>query len=181
MKTHKLFLVVGSFGVGKTTVCSAYPEFTADEYRLRLNAFKNLYIYGFTLRGLDTLQEAKRGLTKPQIVEELRKDSDKNLLLHGTFFQYKTDIFNFSQSHELHVIHLDVDLETNLERLRVRNPKFDEVKTRKRIGQKHREVASFLRSCEEAEGVIVHRVDGTGAAPKVKNAAWKVILKNLTR
>jgi dephospho-CoA kinase len=181
MKTHKIFLVVGSFGVGKTTVCSAYPKHViADTFKLRLSNFNNLYVYGYNLRGLDSLNDSKRPVSKQALATDLALCTKQNFLLHGTFYQYRTDIVNFSQTHELHVLYLVTDLETNIERLRGRNPRFDEPKTRIRITAKHREVASFIRSCEESN-VIIHRIDANQSAAHVKSAAWKLILKNLTK
>jgi len=104
------FMLVGNYGVGKSTLIK---EPVLDRDGILLKTDDNLWVLGKTIIGADSLSS----LSKKDVMEEVVRHTDKNIIITGNYYCQQTDVIKLSESFNVVIIYLKTSFVENVRRI----------------------------------------------------------------
>tara|TARA_R110002153_G_scaffold17292_3_gene59993 strand:+ start:4722 stop:5231 length:510 start_codon:yes stop_codon:yes gene_type:complete len=107
------FMLVGNYGVGKSTLIK---EPVLDRQTILLKTHENIWVLGKTIIGADSLSSMK----KEDVINELVKHTDKNIIITGNYYSQQTDVIKLSEGFNVVIIYLKTSFAENVKRIAMR-------------------------------------------------------------
>jgi len=106
-------MLVGNYGVGKSTLIK---EPVLERQTILLKTHENIWVLGKTIIGADSLSKMK----KEQVIIEVAKHTDKNIIIAGNYYCQQTDVIKLSEIFNVVIIYLKTCFEENVKRIAMR-------------------------------------------------------------
>lgn len=161
-KIGTIFLIVGNFGVGKTSLVKGSGKQAGYFYNLQ-NGFK---LFGGS-RGADDIRGGKK------LALEALKNEKGNIIVTGVFYQKQIDIIRYKINHNLNVIFLLTEKKTNRQRQEKRGGKFNE----RNWATMHNAINSLKKFCVK-QNVNFIEIDNNREIEVVRSELFEYINKN---
>jgi hypothetical protein len=165
----KIFLLMGNFGCGKTSVTGYHPHTKIEGEPL--SEVRGLISLGGE-RGADEL--SKKGYDKEKVYTELiPKYKDRDIFIHSVFFQGIQDVNRYLNTHEVVVLGLRTPYEVNAQRIQKRSG-----------GKKKIDDKTFITTMKQMEKVRqfcmyskskYYRIDNARPLSQVAKEVWEII------
>ncbi len=108
-----IFMLVGNFGVGKSTLIK---EPVLDTDGILLKTDDNMWVLGKTIIGADSLSS----LSKKDVIDGLKNHTDKNIIITGNFYCAQKDVVELSVNFKIVIIYLKTSFVENVRRIAMR-------------------------------------------------------------
>ncbi len=159
---NRLYVLVGNFGVGKTSIVNYYPHSFFNEFFTQVNGL--LSVGG--KNGCDALSAH----SKEEVFNMIKEAKEHRLLVHGIYYMGKIDLLRYRKTHNPLVIFLRTDKETNGLRIIERGKRINEdTWYQKEIGNKN-----LLQFCVD-EKINFRVVDNNKPLEEVAKQVWGII------
>jgi gluconate kinase len=107
----KILMLVGNYGVGKSSLINNKILDTKDELLLQIS--KRWWVLGTKINGADSVSS----FNKQEVMRRIEKARVEGIIIAGNYYCSQTDVKRLARNNEVSIVYLHTNFENNAKRI----------------------------------------------------------------